>query len=79
MSKKQKLNLAAWGDVRCDVKVMNCRSCGRVTEEIPAMGIVSLAVCRPCRKFYGLVVEDVTAKLKQGFKRGILTNNKDNE
>jgi len=68
-SKKKILNLASWGDLYMTVDIQKCPKCGGRTENLNAFGVVSLSVCKKCKKFYGLVVEDVTSKLNAKFKK----------
>lgn len=75
--KKEKLNLAQWGQIQYEVTVNRCPKCDSFMEHVPALGIVSLSVCKKCKKFYGLVIEDVTAKLTKQFKKNILTPSHD--
>lgn len=68
MRKKKKLELAQWGEIHCSVQIQKCKKCGKGTEEIPAIGIVSLSMCKECKKFYGLQITDVTSLLSRDFK-----------
>ena len=70
MSKlKEKLNLVEWGDLHFPVEINKCKKCGGLLERIDAMGIVAMGVCKKCNRFYGLVIEDITGKLKLSFKK----------
>lgn len=67
--KKEKLNLAQWGQTQFSITIHRCPKCDSFMENVPALGVLCLSVCKRCKKFYGLVVEDVTAKLHPKFKK----------
>jgi len=73
MNKKQKLNLASWGDLSFPVEINKCKKCDRRLEHISAMGVVAMAFCKICKKFYGLEITDITSRLLPKFKKNILT------
>jgi hypothetical protein len=80
MKKKEKLNLAQWGSFHIDISIHKCPKCDGFLENLNALGVIYLGVCKKCRKFYGIVIEDVTSKLNPKFKRDNLpTNPKTNE
>ena len=66
---KQKLNLASWGEISFIVEMNGCKKCGDHLENISAVGFISMGMCKKCKKFYGIVIEDITSKLLPKFKR----------
>ena len=66
---RKKLNLAEWGQTMFEITIHRCPKCDSPMERVPTLGVLSLSVCKKCKKFYGLVIEDVTAKLHPKFKK----------
>lgn len=66
---RKKLNLAEWGQTHINITIRSCPKCDGLMDEVPAFGVICLTVCKKCKKFYGLVIEDVTAKLHPKFKK----------
>lgn len=67
--KKPKLSLAQWGDVSFEIAVQRCKKCDKFLENLHGFGITYLGVCKPCKKFYGVCIEDVTSQLSPKFKK----------
>ena len=69
MAKKNESHLAQWGDISFPIEINRCEKCGGMLKRVPALGIIAIGVCKVCKRFYGLEINDITSKLKSSFKK----------
>lgn len=74
--KLKPIKMAGWGDLHTRLSVNECPKCGKRLEELDPFGILTLGVCKPCKKFYSLVIADVTYYLAKSFRdKHLIENN----